>query len=541
MMNMMLTALKLGNFKAFAETQSIQIRPLTLIFGANSAGKSSILHGLLYAREALESGKLDVMQTGVAGSSVDLGGFAQFLHRHKDQSSFTWGADFQLPEDSSLFNLKTPECKTLSMQVQIAQTPFGVVPHRINLSALGKPFLRLSPRSPVVQPNQPLFSQKGIRQGGAGGLWGTGVRFLIEHLELKNPIIELHLIPAIELFISRRISQSERAKLGSAIDDLTTEITALVEKFFPTMAEIVYPEDFFADSFRRTHPALLNWMEKGQSWDKLKAICLRAGQKISKTDFEGIVGAILFATLDELLRKVHGCLATELERFTYLGPLRFYPERHYAFGEQKSDRYASGDHAWDALCSDDAVRSNVNEWLKRMKIRYEIGVRLWQAKRTRRAAAQTRRELSLTDTWNQTEVSHRDIGVGVSQILPILATACGSRNQIHAIEQPEIHVHPVLQSELGDLFIESALGERKNTFLLETHSEHLILRILRRIRETSSEPKTKIPIRPEDVSVLYVQPTPNGSKIIELPVTPDGDFERPWPNGFFAERFNDLP
>ena len=85
-------------------------------------------------------------------------------------------------------------------------------------------------------------------------------------------------------------------------------------------------------------------------------------------------------------------------------------------------------------------------------------------------------------------------------------------------------------------------GDRKNTFLLETHSEHLILRILRRIRETTEgNNKGLPPIQPKDVSVLYLQPGSKGSEVIELPVTPDGDFDRPWPGGFFAERFQDLP
>ena len=539
--NTMLTTLNLGNFKAFAETQKIPIRPLTLIFGANSAGKSSILHGLLFAREALESGRLDVSQTGLAGSSVDLGGFDQFIHRHNNESSFAWGADFQLPLESSLFGLKTSDSQKLSMQVDIAKAPFGVIPHKINLSVFGQPLLRLGFRSPVIQTNQPLFCQKGIRQAGGVEFWGTGFRFLIEHIELKNPIIETHIVPAVETYIQRQISKAERAKIGGVIDELSTEITAMVEKFFPAMAEIVYPEDFFGKSFRQNYPALINWMEQGQAWEKLKSKSPGVAGKLAKKDFVGIVGAILFSTLDEVFRKLHGCLSMELSRFTYLGPLRSYPDRHYAFGERKSDRFASGDHAWDVLCGQEAVRANVNEWLKRMDIRYEIGVRLWQAKKSGRSAAQSRQELALTDTRNQTSVSHRDIGVGVSQMLPILATACGSNNQIHAIEQPEIHVHPALQAELGDLFIESALGERKNTFLLETHSEHLILRILRRIRETSSGVKSKTPIRPEDVAVLYVQPSDKGSRVVELPITPDGDFATPWPGGFFVERFQELP
>ena len=111
-----------------------------------------------------------------------------------------------------------------------------------------------------------------------------------------------------------------------------------------------------------------------------------------------------------------------------------------------------------------------------------------------------------------------------------------------AIEQPEIHIHPGLQAELGDLFIESALGENKNTFVLETHSEHLILRILRRIRETTDGelPKGKTPIYPHDLSVIYTKPTKKGTVLFELNVTEDGEFIEKWPDGFFAERANEL-
>ena len=151
-------------------------------------------------------------------------------------------------------------------------------------------------------------------------------------------------------------------------------------------------------------------------------------------------------------------------------------------------------------------------------------------------------DLVLIDKRSNTPVSHRDVGVGVSQVLPVLVSAYASTGELIAIEQPEIHLHPALQAELGDVFLESALGESGNRFLIETHSEHLILRILRRIRETTDGelPDGKTPVSPEDVAVLYIQPGPDGAEIIELPITPDGDFEQLWPDGFFDERAAEL-
>ncbi len=88
----MITSLRLGNFKAFAETQNIPIRPLTLIFGANSSGKSSIIHGLLFAQNALETGELDTHRMRIGGESVDLGGFRQYIHRREGERRMHWGA-----------------------------------------------------------------------------------------------------------------------------------------------------------------------------------------------------------------------------------------------------------------------------------------------------------------------------------------------------------------------------------------------------------------------------------------------------------------
>ena len=92
----MLTGLRLGNFKAFAETQRLPIRPLTLIFGANSSGKSSLIHGLLLARHAMETEELDIDRTAIGGESVDLGGFRQYVHRREAARRFEWAGQIDV-------------------------------------------------------------------------------------------------------------------------------------------------------------------------------------------------------------------------------------------------------------------------------------------------------------------------------------------------------------------------------------------------------------------------------------------------------------
>ena len=67
-------------------------------------------------------------------------------------------------------------------------------------------------------------------------------------------------------------------------------------------------------------------------------------------------------------------------------------------------------------------------------------------------------ELVLLDLRSNTPVTHRDVGIGISQVLPVLVHAYADAAKIVAIEQPEIHLHPALQAELGDVFITTAIS-----------------------------------------------------------------------------------
>ena len=114
-----LHALRVGNFKAFADTQRIPIKPITLIFGPNSAGKSSFIHSLALAHEAQfgrekrSLARLDVHHTDVGGSAIDLGGFRQYVHRGQLNKRVEWGAELKVSalaqsKDQRLAQLLSP-------------------------------------------------------------------------------------------------------------------------------------------------------------------------------------------------------------------------------------------------------------------------------------------------------------------------------------------------------------------------------------------------------------------------------------------------
>jgi len=111
------------------------------------------------------------------------------------------------------------------------------------------------------------------------------------------------------------------------------------------------------------------------------------------------------------------------------------------------------------------------------------------------------------------------------------------------VEQPEIHVHPAMQVGIGDLFIDAVTRDGpRRALLVETHSEHLILRLQRRIRESSTGEGDAAapPFGPDRLSVVYVEGLPEGVKTRRLRLNEQGEFIDPWPKGFFDERFAEV-
>ena len=78
----LIIAIEIENFKGIGRPVRIDLRPITLLFGRNSAGKSTVLHALCYAHEILSQRNVDAHKTSLGGDQIDLGGFRQFVHRH---------------------------------------------------------------------------------------------------------------------------------------------------------------------------------------------------------------------------------------------------------------------------------------------------------------------------------------------------------------------------------------------------------------------------------------------------------------------------
>lgn len=468
-------SLFLKNYKAFGPSgQTLPLARLNLLFGANSAGKSSVFKAIKLVVDAF------------FGSPLADRAFSTTVHKGRIDESIVIGLCFRHPHES------------------IESTPHL--------------FFRFSER-----PEDQI------------GLDVVDVR-------LPNQII-LQLTPGTD---------------GLALTDATISKEA-VRNLLPDMA--------LDDVDDATLGRYLNTISEAMSRTPIELGAVYSTTRLL-ANIENVPQKITIAidkAISEGLFHAQDNLSHLRNNLVHLPPIRRIPSR-FALQElslSETDFLEDVEtRTWEILLKPRFERflKEANFWMseKGLSLGYEIvrkqtpstGDEIPATPGTSQAAY-----LAVRDTTDPemkaVDLDLTDVGVGVSQVIPVIGTACVHNELWIMIEQPELHLHPRLQCQLGDLFIAKSkddlfLGNHNsgNVFFIETHSEHLVLRMLRRIRETSDGVRQSdhaYALEPEELAVFYFEPNREvGVQVHRMEITSDGDFVHAWPNGFFPERLREL-
>lgn len=647
-------SLSLKNFKSIGEnTQTIEFAPITLLFGANGAGKSTIIQALAFLNEVINHRNYDPIKTEVGGDAMDLGGFLNLVHKKQKDRSIEIGIGFDLEgnEINDLFIQLVPieyqleysrdsdywsdfygykkwlnEINNMELNFKISwddktgksfiqeyeiwldMTLFSRINFdgestkiqymdlnhksinpRFNLlfSDKSKIFQGINFYKPLID-NESIFQSLMKKENSLKKFTDSEIYELLLHFSLcnqKNSKLSDDFYE--KLYTENLVKLTTLSTFDGKHNDIIKVVLGHLNKLYDSNdnnkmdtneKEILLETIRFISSFyygTSLNPAIniikqsdampiandevffdMEWKELDELDDNDPTED-EHDLKMKQTIITNFLGNLITSPLT---------IASHfLDTFTYIGPLRALPLREIK-PQETYDRslWSKGLEAWNVLYkNEDYIVDQVNKWMEKdriytgYKVKAEHDFNLSENEidnLIRMEPAETPEEhkkikskfpfkikLSLKDLNNNIPVMLQDIGVGISQLLPIIVVSCQNNDlnrvtQMVAIEQPELHIHPALQVELADLFICASKTNNK-MFLIETHSEHLMLRFLRRIRETTEKrAPEKLGLKKEDVSIIYVEPDQFGTFLSSIHTDEDGEFVERWPRGFFSER-----
>ena len=310
---MILKALHIANFKAFATAQRLPLRPITLIYGANSAGKSSILHVLALAHHAIETGDLDTQRTRIGGEIIDLGGFRQYVHRRDREKQVELRFELDPKQLTGRVAELLRSAEDIVVELVIGE---GITSEQQDLvgdqvrEIVLEDSCRVE-RFAVEVDGASLLSMSAR----AGGL------LRLDRLEHGHPVFrELFRGILMLATTTEDVGEEDFVVLGDVLDSLVPGITAKIRGLFPRIEE----ESEGSEG-------------KGEGWDAFMSVS--RGRR--REDLSLAARTFVPKALRELVGGLGSAIEGEIRRLRYLGPLRSYPPRHLTFTLPRNDQGSS--------------------------------------------------------------------------------------------------------------------------------------------------------------------------------------------------------
>ncbi len=501
----MITGIEIENYKCFGKRVHIPLAPITVLVGPNSAGKTTIIR-LLAALQQTHDSKQPFCALLPKGQLTDLGSVDNVFHRGRRAEGTTIGFRFSRDEDRHLpaFTFRIRMEATEGQQFEL------LAPRRFQFLAApdGEVILDLECPDPPEKVGSKSFDHEGESFD----------------LPLYRVIVrECSSSPALWKEAFQRLC--DRAHQEQQKEDAEEERRQSAPP--PKGPEIYYLLASYRldPDFRHflLHEATLESFA-----DRMASKALGDQQSLSGGSFlpptlEGFFEEAFMP--NRFCSSAEGQLIRLFQQLDFYSPVRSLPARDVRARSPVPDgKWEDGSSEMNCLAREPELRAEVSRWLDQM-----TGATL--------SDPSPGSPIKLFDSIAgcDTPLDLADVGYGITHLLPILTRLLGSERMIAVVQQPETHVHPSLQAEIGELFVH-AWNIHETRSIVETHSEYIIRRLQRCVRKG----KQAGGLAPTDVAVLYVDRHPEGSTVTHLRMDAAGDFIVPWPHGFFAEGLKEV-